>query len=125
LLSNVGRPNVVSAWISGGRKAPPKIEDLRDFTLAWKAWWKSLQPSTRVSSRSKLQRKIGPDDSWESLQKNGINGFFTIVASLSWWFAEAKTDAQIKDFNYFAADILWAQEQIISKLCGLSETEGD
>jgi hypothetical protein len=90
--------------------------------VTWKAWWGSLQPSMRSLSRtSKLPRAIGPDDNWEELQKGGINGFFTVVASLSWWFAELKTDPQRKDFEA-ASDVLWAQQQVIAHLCGVNSS---
>jgi hypothetical protein len=117
LLSSVGRPNAISIWIAGGCRAPPTIDDLQEYVQTWKAWWKSLQPSLRATARfSKLPRAIGPDDDWESLQKGGINGFFTVVASLSWWFAEVKSDTQKKDFNNTVSDVLWAQEQVIASL---------
>jgi hypothetical protein len=85
LLSSVGRPNIITVWIAGGRKSPPKVDGLQDFIQTWKSWWKSLQPSLRAITRfSKLPRVIEPDNNWEGLHKGGINGFFTIVASLLW-----------------------------------------
>jgi len=84
--------------------------------MSWKAWWLSLQPDSRVQQGSKLRRVHVTGEKWEKLSKGGINGFFNIVVSLSWWWAAVKSSAQRKVFMEMLEDVSWVQDQVISSL---------
>ena len=116
MLSTMDRPQVVGRWINGGRKTTPIIDDLPAFIMSWKAWWLSLQPDSRVQQGSKLRQVHVTGEKWEKLSKGGINGFFNIVVSLSWWWAAVKSSAQRKVFMEMLEDVSWVQDQVISSL---------
>jgi len=115
-LSKVDRPDIIGRWIAGGRKSSPVIGDLPGFMTLWKKWWVSLQPSSRGQHGRKLRRVVNEDEEWEELQKGSINGFFTVVISLSWWLTAATTPAHHKAFLEVVEDVSWVQDQIIAKL---------
>ena len=115
-LSKVGRPDVIGRWILGGCKVTPVIEDLPAFVTLWRKWWISLQPSSQVKQGRKLCQAVDDHEEWEELQKGSINGFFTVIISLSWWLTAAKTAAQHKIFLEVVEDVSWVQDQIIARL---------
>jgi hypothetical protein len=122
VLSKVDRPDVVGRWVNGGRKSWPTVQDLGPFVIAWKKWWMSLQPASRIQrGKTPLLRSMEIDEGWEDLMKGGINGFFNVVVSLVWWFQAIKTAAQRKVFTDMMEDVLWVTGQMISKLQGVKK----
>ena len=115
-LSKVGRPDLIGSWISKGRKISPTIGDIPAFMATWKKWWVSLQPSSRVHQGQKLRQVVDGKEEWEELKKGSINGFFTVIVSLSWCLATTLTPAQHKTFLEVVKDVSWVQDQIIAKL---------
>jgi hypothetical protein len=118
-LDKANRPEVIDRWISGGRRGIPKIDSVPSFINAWKTWWVGLQPESR--NKGKLHRIVGPDESWEKLLKGGINGFFTVVVSLGWWWLAVKTPVQRKAWMNMAEDILWVLEQMVKMTAKLKK----
>ncbi|KAI0755868.1 hypothetical protein BC629DRAFT_1275188, partial [Irpex lacteus] len=86
-VSTDNRPSAVKAWIQRHRKydKPPSDMDAKEFEGRWKAWWETLQPAWRKMSWPPAQpvELLGGD--WETLDKGGCNGFFTIILTLVWW----------------------------------------
>jgi hypothetical protein len=84
----ITKPAEISYWQKAHR--PWKDQPLRNKTLAqflvdWWAWWKSLQPATRISDAGcdLVAPSVGMD--WSSLRKSGRNGFLLVMLSLTWW----------------------------------------
>ncbi|KAK7452219.1 SERTA domain-containing protein 3 [Stygiomarasmius scandens] len=83
-LATSKRPKDITDWINGGRYPPrykgPRIE--LDFTSRFskdmQEWWRSLQSSTPLNPK-------GCNDDWASLNKSGLNGWFSVVVGLKWW----------------------------------------
>jgi hypothetical protein len=117
MLSKDGRPEALSHWISRGRKVWPEIEDLPGFANSLMAWWASLQPeSRRQKGTKKLLQVVQIGEIWEGLRKGSINGFFTVVMGLAWWFTAIKGPNLPSAFTDMAQDVLWVQKQIIKSL---------
>ena len=114
VLSKVGRPEIVDRWIANGRKSTPQVSDVTAFAKEWKAWWIDLQPESREGER--LLRIATPGESWDIQRKGGINGFFNIVVSMSWWCSAVKTTAQKKLLSDMADDVAWVLTQMIGSL---------
>lgn len=57
-----------------------------------------------------------PGERWEVLRKGGINGFFNVVVSLSWWCSAVKTAAQKKVLADMADDVAWVLTQMIGSV---------
>jgi hypothetical protein len=114
VLSKVGRPDIVDRWIANARKSTPQVSDVAAFGREWKAWWIGLQPEAR--EHEKLLRIAMPGERWEDLRKGGINGFFNVVVSLSWWCSAVKTAAQKKLLAVMADDVAWVLTQMIGSV---------
>jgi hypothetical protein len=114
VLENAERPELIGQWISGGRRNSPIIKDLANFSTVWKRWWAKLQPESRQGR--KLLRVVNVGEEWESLEKGGINGFFNVVASLSWWVVMLNTSAERKVFAEVASDVSWVLDKMIKNL---------
>ncbi|KAJ7618965.1 hypothetical protein DFH06DRAFT_1011688, partial [Mycena polygramma] len=89
-LSKVGRPDVISFWVKGGRgsksKKIPFIKKLDAYPKAWQGWWDSLQPAWRRRGANG-QWSIGGDygEDWDILDRRGVNGVINLPASLYFW----------------------------------------
>jgi hypothetical protein len=101
----MNRPEEIGRWINGGRKGSPLINNLNQFVAAWKKWWISLQPESR--QQRKLIRSVEAGEKWEELRKGSINGFFTVVISLVWWYAAIRNPAQSKVHREMVEDVSW------------------
>ncbi|KAK7433593.1 SERTA domain-containing protein 3 [Stygiomarasmius scandens] len=83
-LATSKRPKEITDWINGGWYPPrykgPRVEGnfVRQFSKEMREWWISLQSLTSFNSNS------GNND-WTSLNRSGLNGWFSIVAGLKWW----------------------------------------
>jgi hypothetical protein len=124
-LSKTDRPEEISRWINGGRKVAPVIKDLNRFVAAWKGWWASLQPASRRLAGHKLCQVVEAGEKWEELRKGTINGFFTVVISLTWWFPLIKNAAQGKVFKETVDEVLWVLEWLVeSRMSGKKRASG-
>ena len=114
VLSKAGRPDIVDRWIGNARKSTPQVSDVTAFAKEWKAWWIGLQPESREGE--KLLRIVTPGERWEVLQKGGINGFFNVVVSMSWWCLAVKTPAQKRLLSEMVDDVAWVLTQMVGSL---------
>jgi hypothetical protein len=86
----------------------PNIEDVKGWAKSWTSWWISLQPSCREGK--KLIQVVEPGETWPELKKGGINGFYTIVISLGWWYKALKGNTGKAEFKKILKDVLWVCE---------------
>jgi hypothetical protein len=114
VLSKTGRPNIVDRWIANGRKSTPLVTDVAAFAGAWKTWWIQLQPASREGQ--KLLRIVTLGERWEVQRKGGINGFFNVVVSMSWWCSAVKTPAQRRQLSEMADDVAWVLTQMVGSI---------
>ncbi|KAK7448103.1 SERTA domain-containing protein 3 [Stygiomarasmius scandens] len=83
-LATSKRPKDITDWINGGRYPPrykgPRIElDFASrFSKDMQEWWISLQLPTPLNPEE-------CNDDWASLNKSGLNGWFSVVVGLKWW----------------------------------------
>ncbi|KAK7442257.1 SERTA domain-containing protein 3 [Stygiomarasmius scandens] len=83
-LASSKRPKEITDWINGGRYPPrykgPRVEGdfVRQFSNEMKDWWISLQLLTPLNPD-------GRNNDWTSLNRSGLNGWFSIVVGLKWW----------------------------------------
>jgi hypothetical protein len=124
-LSKTERPEAIGRWINSGRRSWPKVDDVPAFTKSWGKWWGTLQPKSRVQKGKPLQRSVDADEGWGELMKGSINGFFTVVVSLAWWWEGVKSAAQRKAWMEMVDDVLWVQDQMIMKLRGVRKRGRD
>ncbi|PBK59714.1 hypothetical protein ARMSODRAFT_854145, partial [Armillaria solidipes] len=100
-LRSEGRPAVIATWIQNARnRDPKKIGPIPAYAALWWAWWRSLQPEWRELTG------VGPfkadglvmDRSWPELEtpKSGVNGMYSVVASLAWWGVHLGDDAEVR-----------------------------
>ncbi|KAF9028265.1 hypothetical protein BDZ89DRAFT_912448, partial [Hymenopellis radicata] len=79
------RPNIVAEFMKDRRNYSKtrRIDSLEEFKSTFWCWWKSFQPSARLSGDSLTK----PDCiEWEKLQdKSGRNGIILVIAVLFWW----------------------------------------
>jgi len=55
--------------------------------------------------------------SWTDLLKGGINGFFSVVVSLSWWLKHTDDNLEaLFEFETVLEDVMWVQDQMILSL---------
>ncbi|KAG5222179.1 Hrd protein [Salix suchowensis] len=91
-LATGNRPLEVKWWISRGRKYTVSIErPVDDYA---EQWWAG---GTASNLRAPLVRPEGVQDvpqvaDWTALDKPGVNGFLTVVATLAWWGAKLKEE---------------------------------
>lgn len=89
----LGRPEVVSQWISRARSVTwrPNIFDVEGYEAKYNEWWKRLQPDWRVvNGRVDVGLTQG---NWESLRLPGLNGFLSIISALFYWGLAVKGKA--------------------------------
>ena len=72
-----------------------------------------------------LQQSVDADEGWGELMKGSINGFFTVVVSLAWWWQGVKSAPQRKVWFEMVDDVLWVQDQMIVKLRGVRKRGRD
>jgi hypothetical protein len=89
-LPSKGRPEVVTTWISRGRKIScrPEINDLKAYETQFKTWWVGLQPDWRVMNGEVVKTSVEGD--WDCLRLSGCNGFLSILAALFFWGIAAR-----------------------------------
>ncbi|KAJ7036226.1 hypothetical protein C8F04DRAFT_954048 [Mycena alexandri] len=89
-LPSTLRPEVIGAWVKGGRgrksKKIPVIRKFASYAKDWQAWWDSLQPQWRKRD-AHGQWEIGGEcgEAWGSLDCPGVNGVISVAASLYFW----------------------------------------
>jgi hypothetical protein len=113
-ITRKNRLDIVDAWIKSGHETAPAIQNLENFSSSWKAWWGSLQPPERKEQDAGVLTKVTLGvDSWVELRKGGMNGFFCIIMSLSWWLAAVKMEIQLDDLVEALKDVSWVLEQMV------------
>jgi hypothetical protein len=85
--------------------------DFARYVAAWKTWWISLQPDSR--QKRKLLRVVDAGEKWEELRKGSINGFFSVIISLVWWYAAIKNPAQSKVHREAVEDVSWVLDWML------------
>ncbi|TDL14379.1 hypothetical protein BD410DRAFT_696893, partial [Rickenella mellea] len=93
-LETAKRPEVVHAWLKGGRRLDviPSISNVPVFANHWRQWWTVLQPPERVPStpeRWPLLRPAHAGLDWQRTLRGGRNGLFILILTLVWWSAAA------------------------------------
>ncbi|EIW58984.1 uncharacterized protein TRAVEDRAFT_94514, partial [Trametes versicolor FP-101664 SS1] len=88
-LAKEFRPDEVRLWMKNHRlyEKLPKIKSPKQFSVSWKRWWVSLQPSLRTNDEAwPLPRSepVNPSD-WDIVARGGCNGLFLVVLTLAWW----------------------------------------
>lgn len=102
-------------------KVLPPIK-LDEFPLEWCAWWLVIQPSWRqeVTNSSWPPSQVTASKSdWTPLKKAGLNGFYLVMLTLSWWaWAIAKSPVPIPytEFDVAVADAEWVLSNIVLQL---------
>ncbi|THV01600.1 hypothetical protein K435DRAFT_793210 [Dendrothele bispora CBS 962.96] len=101
-LATSKRPLFITEWISGGRYPPrykgPRFEGdfVHRFSAEMREWWKLLQSWTPLNLD-------GGNGNWTSLNKSGINGWFSMVVGVKWWGQSLK-GLQGEEQNRFTQD---------------------
>lgn len=54
-------------------------------------------------------------ETWAETKKGGLNGFYNVVVSLSWWMTAVKTDPERAEFDAALADALWVLNQMVDR----------
>lgn len=120
-LKSKNRPTSVHWWIS--RKRPSKVpNDITpenfdtEFKPSVKAWWRWLQPVWRLPKDDEQPLlRTGGDSSWDRLRVRGINGLFSVLSLLSWWyqFADGNVGA---DWEELVDDVCWVVSSLIESI---------
>ncbi|KAI9068771.1 hypothetical protein FKP32DRAFT_1529614, partial [Trametes sanguinea] len=89
-LPNEHRPEEVKLWMKNHRSYEklPRIKSPSQFATAWKQWWVSLQPASRVADGSVWPLPLtepADTDEWRVVARGGCNGFFLLLLTLAWW----------------------------------------
>ncbi|PBK66206.1 hypothetical protein ARMSODRAFT_1021796 [Armillaria solidipes] len=108
-----GRPAVVGTWIQNARnRDPKKLGPVAAYAASWWAWWRSLQPEWRgltgVGPITEAGGYVG--GRWPELDipKSGVNGMYSVIASLAWWGAVLGDGAELKaEWALAVADVTW------------------
>ncbi len=112
-LKSDGRPAVIATWIQNARnRDPKKLGPVLAFAATWWAWWRSLQPEWRELTG------VGPfkgdsevvGSSWPELDipKSGVNGMYSVIASLAWWGGAVGDDPELRaEWALAIADVTW------------------
>ena len=117
------RPDVVRAWLRGGRKfnAPPVINNLPSYTKSWWAWWAHLQPDSRKESagnRAPIRDALPADENWAQTYVGGPNGMLIVVLTLAWWSQKLGGKTDQKDLIVAVNDVEWVLSAMIEKSGG-------
>jgi hypothetical protein len=97
----------------------PALPDLVKFKDSWKKWWVHLQPAERKAGEDfeSLTRWGTKNSDWTDLARGGVNGFFSVVLTLSWWLNAVTTDKEgLLELEAIFEDVLWVQDKIIFSL---------
>lgn len=93
-LSARGRPTAVADWIQRARSITwrPIIKDSRAYGKEHLAWWESLQPEWRLLDGVGDETDFAQleDGDLQALEKPGVNGLLSVVASLFFWGTAVK-----------------------------------
>ncbi|PIL29362.1 transporter [Ganoderma sinense ZZ0214-1] len=131
------RPPEIREWMQVGRSYEnlPCITP-RVFGQAWKDWWTSLQPSSRVDGDTPWPLlRVEPVDcaEWDVLWRAGPNGFFLVVLSLAWWLwavseneeEEAEGGMTLEEVKEAVSDVLWVFRLALASSVGGQKRPGD
>ncbi|KAF9487917.1 hypothetical protein BDN71DRAFT_1457943 [Pleurotus eryngii] len=111
-LATGNRPLEVKWWISRGRKYTVSIErPVDDYAEQWWGWWNGLQPEGRPLSGPEGVQDVPQVADWTALDKPGVNGFLTVVATLAWWGAKLKEEKHATQLERLEDDQLEGQEE--------------
>ncbi|KAK7433480.1 SERTA domain-containing protein 3 [Stygiomarasmius scandens] len=83
-LPTTKRPQEITKWIVGGRYPPRYMWPVMNktfvvnFSEQMRNWWKALWSTTHLDQER-------TDGDWASLDKYGINGWYSIITGLKWW----------------------------------------
>ena len=113
------RPDVVRAWLRGGRKfnAPPVINNLPSYTKAWWAWWAQLQPDSRkesVGNRTPVHDSLPSGENWAQTYVGGPNGMLIVVLTLMWWSGKLEGKTDNKELIVAVNDVKWVLGAMIA-----------
>ncbi|KAF8183499.1 hypothetical protein K438DRAFT_1599583 [Mycena galopus ATCC 62051] len=105
--ATTNRPKAVGAWVKNARKGVPHIGGVGQMETEWWAWWKAINPASRLRE-GELVREGGDLD---ALRCPGQKGFLNIIICLKWWYGvmDAPSDAWTRAL----ADVKW----VLGKLC--------
>lgn len=114
------RPSAVPWWTKNARplsKVPMNI-DLASFPDELRQWWKTTQPSWRISNDSDwpLSREVPPGEDWGCSRRGGPNGLFLVIMCLFWcrYTATAEGDkVAIAEYLSVAEDVAFAFGEIL------------
>ncbi|KAJ7575912.1 hypothetical protein C8J56DRAFT_801032, partial [Mycena floridula] len=79
------RPAAIQWWIAQGHMGDPDIGDLGLFKEQWWNWWKLVNPDWQEATDNGKLMSTG-DGPWDALKISGINGLFSPLICLCWWF---------------------------------------
>lgn len=114
------RPESVRVWLKGKRKLGNiPIEQVQTFVPSWWAWWETLQPEWRVKSGRPFSQQLPQGgETWQSICKGGVNGFFIVILTLSWWLVSIGGVFDDDEFSQAFDDMLWVTDCMISTQSG-------
>ena len=108
----------VRQWIQAHRQyeKPPAVKTT-EYGVAWRLWWRELQPAVRLDAAGELQRPsadVVQGGSWGVLRRGGPNGFFLVLLALGWWVRAAVDKQDVKDAFAMVEDILWVLKDVLN-----------
>ena len=102
----------------------PKIKSTQQYAVAWKRWWLSLQPPSRIEDANNpwppARREPANDEEWTSVRRGGPNGMFLVVISLGWWLwatVDAGEPLAGSEIEVAVGDVLWVCQSCLAT-CG-------
>ena len=110
------QPPITARWIQLARPEAMTHEKAGTITTKninvqfWK-WWANLQPEWRVISHETTSRKVA--GGWAALDKPGVNGFLSVVATLFLWHRFG-TDMELASWTRAVEDVHWVLDQLAS-----------
>lgn len=119
LLFLKGRPKVVAEWIKDAQKASFAPKPLPNITLIehkHTAWWRALQPVSRIQGDGTLCVASTCMD-WAWLHVFGVNGVLSVLASLFFWgMSLVHADADTASWEVAVDDCLSVMQQLLGPL---------
>ena len=84
--------------------------------MAWKTWWKGLQPDGRKADPQAWPLPHGDFTAtdWFSVARAGPTGLLLVVITLAWWGYYVMGEGQTEEFLVAVDDVLWALTQMAS-----------
>ncbi len=61
-------------------------------------------------------RHLPNDSDWSILRCTGLNGFFIVMMTLSWWAHHLTSPASVEKFDLLAEDVNWAVVMMLKTL---------